>query len=117
MGDGAICRAGDGMTAPERPVSEHELQAYVDERLWPERQLEVEHILRTQPELSRRVAAYRAQRAALRSARERHAAEASVLVHDADQGFGRRGAGSILDYPGDKRVVLRQQGRDDGQTQ
>jgi anti-sigma factor RsiW len=56
------------MTAPERPITEHELHAYIDERLWPARQLEVENYLDTQPELARRVTAYRAQRAALRSA-------------------------------------------------
>jgi anti-sigma factor RsiW len=56
------------MTVPERDISEHELHAYVDERLWPERRLEVEHYLRTQPELARRLAAYRAQRAGLRAA-------------------------------------------------
>jgi anti-sigma factor RsiW len=56
------------MTAPERPITEHELHAYVDERLWPARRLEVENYLHTQPELAHRVTAYRAQRAALRSA-------------------------------------------------
>jgi anti-sigma factor RsiW len=54
------------MMALERPISEHEMQAYVDERLWPTRHLEVEHYVQKQPQLARRVAAYRAQRAALR---------------------------------------------------
>jgi anti-sigma factor RsiW len=56
------------MTEPERPIAEQELQAYVDGRLWPARQRDVEHHLQAQPELAQRVAAYRAQRAALRSA-------------------------------------------------
>jgi anti-sigma factor RsiW len=55
------------MMTSERPISEHEMHAYVDERLWPARHLEVQHCLQTQPELARRAAAYRAQRAALRS--------------------------------------------------
>ncbi len=90
------------MTAPERPVSEHELQAYVDERLWPERQLEVEHILRTQPELSRRVAAYRAQRAALRSA---FAAQADEPVPPELDLMRLRGA-RLRQSPGWRRLAV-----------
>lgn len=56
------------MTTPERSISEHEVQAFVDERLWPARRLEVAFYLETQPGLARRVAAYRAQRTALRLA-------------------------------------------------
>ena len=56
------------MALPERPISEHELHAFVDGRLWPARQQDVELYLDTQPELARRVAAYRAQRAMLRAA-------------------------------------------------
>jgi anti-sigma factor RsiW len=56
------------MTIPERPISEHELHAFIDGRLWVERQQDVKQFLDTQPELARRVAAYRAQRAMLRTA-------------------------------------------------
>ncbi len=63
------------MTAAERPISEDELHAYVDDRLGAARRLEVEHYLHAQPELARRVAAYCAQRAALRSAFAARAAE------------------------------------------
>jgi anti-sigma factor RsiW len=67
------------MTATERPVarpvSEDELHAYVDDRLDTARRREVEHYLHTQPELAQRMAAFRAQRAALRSALAARAAE------------------------------------------
>jgi anti-sigma factor RsiW len=56
------------MTIPERTICEHELHAYVDGRLWPEREREVEQCLRTQPYLARLAADYRAQRAGLRAA-------------------------------------------------
>jgi anti-sigma factor RsiW len=56
------------MTERERPITEHELHAYLDGRLWPERQREVERHLHAREELARRVAAYRAQRASLRMA-------------------------------------------------
>ena len=59
----------------ERPISTDELHAYVDERLDPDRQREVEHYLDTQPELTRRVAAYRAQRVGLRAVFAAHAQE------------------------------------------
>jgi anti-sigma factor RsiW len=63
------------MTAADRPISEDELHAYVDDRLHPARRIEVEHYLHTQPDLARRAAAYRAQRAALRSGFAARAAE------------------------------------------
>ena len=67
------------MTATERPVarpvSEDELHAYVDDRLDTARRREVEHYLHTQPGLAQRMAAFRAQRAALRSAFAARAAE------------------------------------------
>ena len=63
------------MTAAERPIAEEELHAYVDERLEPARRLEVERYLADQPELSRRVAAYRAQRDGLRAALDSFADE------------------------------------------
>ena len=56
------------MVAAERPISSDELHAYVDDRLSPDRLREVEHYLDTQPELARQIAAYRAQRQALRGA-------------------------------------------------
>jgi anti-sigma factor RsiW len=51
----------------EQPISTDELHAYVDERLDSERRRDVEHYLESQPELARRVAAYRAQRDGLRA--------------------------------------------------
>src|SRR6478609_3203207 len=60
--------AEDEMTAAERPISEDELHGYVDGRLEAARRQEVERYLDAQPELSRRVAAYRAQRHDLRAA-------------------------------------------------
>ena len=63
------------MTAADRPISEDELHAYVDGRLAPSRRQEVEHYLAAQPELSRRVAAYRAQREGLQAALAARAAE------------------------------------------
>jgi len=68
------------MTIPERPISDHELHAYIDGRLWAERQQDVRRHLDTQPELARRVAAYRAQRAMLRAA---FAAEAEEPISPA----------------------------------
>jgi anti-sigma factor RsiW len=56
------------MTMPERPIADHELHALIDGRLWVERQQDVRQYLDTRPELARRVAAYRAQRAMLRAA-------------------------------------------------
>ena len=56
------------MAAADRPISTDELHAYVDDRLDPDRRLAVERCLDTQPELARRVAAYRAQRDGLRAA-------------------------------------------------
>ena len=63
------------MMATERPVSEDELHAYVDDRLETARRGEVEYYLHTQPELARRMADYHAQRAALRAAFAARAAE------------------------------------------
>jgi anti-sigma factor RsiW len=63
-----LLAAEDGMVAADRPISSDELHAYVDDRLDPDRRLAVERCLDTQPELARRVAAYRTQRAGLRAA-------------------------------------------------
>jgi anti-sigma factor RsiW len=59
----------------ERPISEDELHAYVDGRLEPARRQEIEQYLATQPALSQRVAAYRAQREELQAALAPRAAE------------------------------------------
>ena len=56
------------MAAADRPISSDELHAYVDGRLDPDRRLAVERCLDTQPDLARRVAAYRTQRDGLRAA-------------------------------------------------
>jgi anti-sigma factor RsiW len=56
------------MSDPGRPISEEELHAYVDGQLEPERQPDVVRYLHDHPDLARRVAAYRAQREALRAA-------------------------------------------------
>jgi anti-sigma factor RsiW len=63
------------MTEAGRPISRDELHAYVDGHLTAARHAEVERYLSGQPKLSRRVAAYRAQRDALRSAFAARAAE------------------------------------------
>jgi anti-sigma factor RsiW len=63
------------MAAADQPISSEELHAYVDDRLEPDRRREIEHDLDAQPELARRVAAYRAQRDGLRAALGGHAAE------------------------------------------
>jgi anti-sigma factor RsiW len=63
------------MTATDRPVSEDDLHAYVDDRLDTERRREVERHLHAQPELAQRMADYRAQRATLRAAFAVRAAE------------------------------------------
>ena len=63
------------MTAAARPISEDELQAWVDDRLNAARRLEVERYLATQPDLARRMAAYRAQRDDLRQMLAAPAAE------------------------------------------
>ncbi len=52
----------------EQPISTDELHAYVDDRLDPDRRRQVELYLSSQPELTRRVAAYRDQRDGLRAA-------------------------------------------------
>lgn len=61
--------------AAERPIAEDELHAFVDDRLETTRRREVERYLESQPELSRRVFAYRAQRDSLRMALASPAAE------------------------------------------
>jgi anti-sigma factor RsiW len=63
------------MTTVERPISEDEVQAYVDDQLDSARRQEVERYLATQPEIAERVAAYRAQRETLRAAFAARAAE------------------------------------------
>jgi anti-sigma factor RsiW len=56
------------MAAAEQPTSTDELHAYVDDRLDADRRQAVERYLEAQPELARRVAAYRRQRDGLRAA-------------------------------------------------
>jgi anti-sigma factor RsiW len=63
------------MTPEERPITEDEVQAYVDDRLDAARRQEVDRHLAAQPELAQRVAAYRAQRDALRAVFAARAAE------------------------------------------
>ncbi len=63
------------MTPVELPVTEDDVQAYVDSRLEPARRHEIEQYLASQPEVAQRVAAYRAQRETLQSAFAAYAAE------------------------------------------
>jgi anti-sigma factor RsiW len=56
------------MSDPERPIGEEELHAYVDGQLAPDRQAAVLRYLQEHADVSRRVAAYREQREALRAA-------------------------------------------------
>lgn len=58
-----------------RPIGEEELHAYVDDRLGPERQPAILRYLQEHPDVAQRVAAYRAQREALRAAFDAVAAE------------------------------------------
>jgi anti-sigma factor RsiW len=51
-----------------RPITEEELHAYVDQQLEAERQPAVHRYLQEHPDVAERVAAYRAQREALRAA-------------------------------------------------
>ena len=51
----------------ERPIEEHELHAYVDDALSPERRATVEAYLAAHPEAARRVEAYQEQNALLRA--------------------------------------------------
>lgn len=59
----------------DRPITEDDLQAYVDERLEPPRQRRVEAYLADHPDAAKRLAAFRAQRDALRAALAPVAAE------------------------------------------
>jgi anti-sigma factor RsiW len=63
------------MTQPERPVTEDDLHAYVDQRLDAHRRAAVADHLAADPEAATRVAAYAAQRAGLRAALAGRAAE------------------------------------------
>jgi anti-sigma factor RsiW len=56
------------MSDPGRPISEEELHAHIDNQLEPERQPHVARYLEDHPDVARRMAAYRAQRDALRGA-------------------------------------------------
>jgi anti-sigma factor RsiW len=56
------------MSDPGRPIAEEELHAWVDDQLEPERQRMVQQYLHDHPDVARRVAAWRAQREALRAA-------------------------------------------------
>jgi anti-sigma factor RsiW len=55
------------MTTPANPISEDDLNAYVDGQLPPERHVAVARQLQDQPEAAEQVAAYAAQREALRA--------------------------------------------------
>jgi anti-sigma factor RsiW len=59
----------------ERPIGEDDLHAYVDDRLEPARAQAVADYIAAHPEAAERVAAYAAQRAALRAALDPVAAE------------------------------------------
>ena len=63
------------MSDPARPIAEEELHAYVDNCWTPDRVPAVLRYLQEHPEAARQVAAYRAQREALRSAFAAVAAE------------------------------------------
>lgn len=56
------------MSDPVPPISEEELHAWVDGQLPPDREPEVERRLREDPDAARQVAAWQAQRGALRAA-------------------------------------------------
>lgn len=56
------------MTRPDRPVTEDDLQAWVDEHLSPERRRTVEAWLDANPDARRRVTAWRTERNLLRTA-------------------------------------------------
>jgi anti-sigma factor RsiW len=63
------------MSDPGRPISEAELHAWIDGQLAPERQSAVHRYLQEQPDVARRVTAWRDQREALRAALSPVAAE------------------------------------------
>ena len=63
------------MSDPARPIAEEELHAYVDNMLDADRLSAVLRYLQEHPEAAQQVAAYRAQREALRSAFAAVAAE------------------------------------------
>ena len=54
--------------SPERPITDEELHAFVDDRLGHERQPDVLRYVQAHPDVARRIAAYRDQREALRAA-------------------------------------------------
>ena len=56
------------MSDPGRPIAEEELHAYVDDRLDADRQGAVRRYLQDHPDVARQVAAWKAQRDALRAA-------------------------------------------------
>ena len=95
--------AGSKMTAPERPISEDELQAWVDDRLDAARRLEVDRYLATQPDLARRMAGYRAQRdgfaPGVRGARRR-TDPARIAPGPADRGPAPAAARTLADRGG-----------------
>jgi anti-sigma factor RsiW len=71
-----VCRAAEeGMTAEDRPISEDELHAYVDDRLKAARRQEIERYLDAHSDLSDQVAAYRSHRTNLQAAFAPRAAE------------------------------------------
>jgi anti-sigma factor RsiW len=56
------------MSDPSRPIEEDDLHAFVDGQLVPDRRPALQQYLDANPEAARRVAAYQAQRVALRAA-------------------------------------------------
>ncbi len=63
------------MIDPSRPTGDDDIQAYVDDRLPADQRRAVETYLADNPEMARRVAAYRSQREALREGLRSKAAE------------------------------------------
>lgn len=79
------------MSADERAVGEDELQAYVDERLEPERRPAVEAYLAEHPEEAARIADYRRHSVALRAALDdNRAGEIPERLVRAAHGMGSR---------------------------
>jgi len=71
-----------------RPITEDDLHAYVDQLLEPERRAEVAAYLDAHPDVAQRVAAFSDQRDLLRSALAPIADEPDP-VHDADPGASK----------------------------
>jgi anti-sigma factor RsiW len=80
---GITVGAAEGeLSGPQPQIEEDDLHAYVDRQLAPTRRATVQRYLQTNPEEARRVAAWTAQRDALRAVFAAHAA--APLPHDLD---------------------------------